>query len=345
MATFTGTAARDALYGTSYADTMRGLGGNDYLNGRGGADRIDGGAGNDTLDGGAGRDVVRGGAGVDFVGGGAGDDQLHGDAGDDVLWGGLGFDRLWGGDGHDRMRGGEGANDLRGGSGDDTLVYELHGTAGSEVSEFYGDAGTDTVHVISDGRIETDPDYEHSGTAEAWVTLAWSASGRGWLGFAAGVWTNDPGMPNSTVNASLEGIERATVDPRTKLLYNGADVDGITVAGGNRDDFLFVGSGDETLSGGGGADKFRLVWERFDPAGLGHDRILDYRPAEGDAIETYGWLEYGTDTPALAVTHREVGGSTFYDSRTSGGELVHVLEVVGVTGLDPNLMYNEFLMM
>jgi Ca2+-binding RTX toxin-like protein len=345
MATINGSSANNTLYGTSSADTLRGYGGNDYINGQGGNDTIDGGIGDDKVDGGAGNDTVRGGAGVDFVGGGTGNDTLYGDAGNDYLWGDAGFDFLFGGDGHDRMLGGEGANDLRGGTGDDTLVYELHGTAGSEASEYFGDGGTDTVHVISDGRIATDPAGEQYGTAEAWTTLRWDAAGRGWLGFASEVWSETPGAPNETVNASLDGIERATVDSRTKLIYNGSEVDGITVVGGNRDDRLFVGGGDETLSGGGGADGFRLRWLSYDPDGLGHDKILDYRPAEGDTIRTNGWLDFDTRAPVLSVTHREVGGSTVYESRTAGGDLVHTLEVVGVTGLAPDLIYDDFVLM
>src|SRR3954447_21038436 len=72
MATQTGTADDDFIFGTDQDDTISGLGGNDFLSGQGGNDLIDGGDGDDTIQGDGfgffnlkGADTLTGGAGND----------------------------------------------------------------------------------------------------------------------------------------------------------------------------------------------------------------------------------------------------------------------------------------
>ncbi len=59
------TEGDDVLVGTPGPDTIDGLGGNDQISGLGGDDHLIGGSGNDTLDGGAGADALEGGSGND----------------------------------------------------------------------------------------------------------------------------------------------------------------------------------------------------------------------------------------------------------------------------------------
>lgn len=61
--------------------------------------------------------------------------------------------------------------------------------------------------------------------------------------------------------------------------------------GGEGDDILVGGAGRDTLSGGPGADQF--VFTR-DSAFDGLDRIIDFRPEEGDQIVLSGFQEDGT---------------------------------------------------
>ena len=103
----------DPLYrlgGGEEDDSMWGGSQNDYINGSGGDDRILGfgnGGGRffdwDWLDGGEGNDIISGGAGDDWIFGGGGDDKLYGDAGNDILVGGTGKNIINGGDGFDRV--------------------------------------------------------------------------------------------------------------------------------------------------------------------------------------------------------------------------------------------------
>lgn len=62
---FTGTSARDVIYGEGGNDTLDGAAGSDTLFGRSGDDFLFGGAGNDSLGGDEGLDILVGGTGAD----------------------------------------------------------------------------------------------------------------------------------------------------------------------------------------------------------------------------------------------------------------------------------------
>lgn len=98
-----GGAGNDRIVGGAGSDDLRGGRGNDRINaGRGndklkgdkGNDRLAGEIGDDHLDGGAGRDHLAGGMGIDIHRGGRGNDTLRGDAGPDFLDGGHGSDTV-----------------------------------------------------------------------------------------------------------------------------------------------------------------------------------------------------------------------------------------------------------
>jgi Ca2+-binding RTX toxin-like protein len=81
FAVFPGTPGDDNLSGTNDDDTITGLGGSDTLIGRGGDDLLDAGDQDDYLRGDPGNDRLFGGDGDDYLRGGAGDDTVDGGAG------------------------------------------------------------------------------------------------------------------------------------------------------------------------------------------------------------------------------------------------------------------------
>jgi serralysin len=87
-----------------------------------------------------------------------------------------------------------------------------------------------------------------------------------------------------------------------------------SLSGGDGNDWLHGDRGDDTMRGGAGADVFQISWE-----GSGHDRLLDFNPAEGDRIKM--------DADNFVV--RQVGADTVcYIS--GGAELV----LVGVSAVN-----------
>lgn len=80
MANFSGSNARNIIFGTRYDDRITGAGGNDILDGNSGFDNIFGGLGADIIEGGDDPDYVLGGAGNDIIDGGTGSDTVYGDS-------------------------------------------------------------------------------------------------------------------------------------------------------------------------------------------------------------------------------------------------------------------------
>lgn len=95
------------------------------------------------------------------------------------------------------------------------------------------------------------------------------------LPVAAAIRTPSAGM----TGAALAAYRAAYGDDRRALLVGGP-AEGLSLAGGHRDDVLMPGSGDGALAGGPGADRF--VFGRFD---AGRIAIADFSPAEGDVID------------------------------------------------------------
>ncbi len=141
-----GTDNNDLLYMWAGDDTAYGEDGNDIIYGGAGIDRLQGGDGDDTIYGGDGGDLIDGGAGDDILWGessgtaAAGLDQIIGGAGNDIIHGGVGIDKISGSSGDDVIYG-EGETDAftHGGDGNDYM----DGGAGGDL--LWGDGGDDLI--------------------------------------------------------------------------------------------------------------------------------------------------------------------------------------------------------
>jgi Ca2+-binding RTX toxin-like protein len=132
-----------------------------------GSDRLDGEDGDDILLGGGGNDIILGGAGNDWLAGEdqvhvqstselTGDDFLDGADGDDTLIGGNGDDIIYGGSGDDSIYGGEGANQLFGEDGNDKIYSPGSISGNSPPDVINGGFGDDEIHFGGQGTVRVD---------------------------------------------------------------------------------------------------------------------------------------------------------------------------------------------
>lgn len=134
-------------------DIITGSSGDDFVLAGAGNDQASLGRGNDVLLGGLGNDVADGGQGSDLMAGGAGNDQLSGSVESDVLAGNAGDDTLNGGPGDDALIDGLGSDTLSGGPGNDLFFFtqaQLLGGVGTDIDQFNGSAGFDTLALLLD---------------------------------------------------------------------------------------------------------------------------------------------------------------------------------------------------
>ncbi|WP_138466474.1 calcium-binding protein [Poseidonocella sp. HB161398] len=216
------------------------------------------------------------------VNGGDGNDVLIGGAGDDVLMGGAGADLLEGEKGNDVMIGGTGRDRMEwdNGDGSDTMDGGYgYDTAAVEGAETAGDA------------------FVVSGTA-------------GDVDFARtnlGQFTLDIIDTEKLVVDGLGGDD--TIDA------SGLEADAIKFKafGGEGNDLLIGGAGDDELNGGSGADL--LIGGKGNDVmngGMGQDRMV-WANGDGSDVMNGG---YGYDT--AAVTGADGAGDAFVVSGTAG---------------------------
>ena len=225
------------------------------LQGFQGEQTFSGGSGDDSLSGQDGDDTLRGRGGDDTLDGGRGDDILEGGAGDDILSGGRNEDVLDGGKGDDTLIGGKGDDTLTGGRGSDTFVQNFSEQGADTITDF--NPGMDTIELQGFGGIEnisrislTEVDGGTRVEAGSGSTL-----------FGEGVTPDQLGAGNITIEgtaltAGPSGSDLGSIISDLSALNDETSVDeaAVNFRGGNRDDTLEGGAGDDLLKGGRGDD-------------------------------------------------------------------------------------------
>lgn len=259
----------DSVVGEAGNDTLNGNDGNDTLvgdfeidddfsvrgnpiAGPGGNDALYGGAGNDSLYGGSGDDSLYGGDGDDSLLGGHGNDLLYGGAGDDDIEGLYGDDTIYGGDGNDHVFGRDGADLIFGGDGADTLI----GSIG--IDTIYGGAGNDII-AGSQGS-----DLIYGGAGDDLVYIGVPAPG----------------------DIAYDSEGSIYLDEGNDFLDAGDATLRFDAYGGEGNDYMIAGLGDDSLFGGTGNDQIF--------AGAGDDQLT------GDEGNDYIEGQSGDDTFYLA---------------------------------------------
>lgn len=290
---------------------------------------VDGGDGNDTVRGSDGNDTILGGDGNDFVDGengddvgflGAGDDTFQWDPGDDndVVEGQSGTDRMLfnGSNANEKIdisaNGGRvrffrdvaavtmDVDDLENiafnafGGADDVTVNDVSGTDLSDVVTDLAAAGTGAPDGSADvvrvkGTNDDDIAQVSGDSAEQQVT-----------GLASRITVlRADGAPTDLVD--IEAAAGSDVVDASALTAPAA----VSVAGGNGDDVLLGGTGDDTLSGNDGDDVL-IGGDGFDAlnGGAGDDILLGGETVTDGLIATKAWLKKHA---------RTVRGSTVLD--------------------------------
>lgn len=281
----------DSVVGDSGNDTLNGQDGNDTLigdyeidsdfsvrgnpvAGPGGEDVLFGGLGNDSLYGGSGNDSLYGGEGDDSLLGGHGDDLLEGGAGNDDLEGLYGDDTIYGGDGNDHVFGRDGADLIYGGDGVDTLV----GSIG--IDTLYGGAGNDIL-AGSQGS-----DLIYGGAGDDLVYIGVPAPGDIAYDSEGTIHLDEGNDFLDAADATLK-FDAYGGDGND---YMTAGIGDDTLFGGTGNDQIYAGAGDDQLSGDAGNDYIegQSGDDSFHLAdGFGHDTLVGGETGEtsGDTLD------------------------------------------------------------
>lgn len=261
----------------------------------------------ERIDGTQHRDLISGNAGNDTLGGWGGNDRILGEVGDDQIWGSFGSDTLYGGLGDDTITGAEydhgDTDDLYGGAGDDQLF------TGEVVNHSFGGAGDDTVTLYFDlgGTAQ-------GGTGQDRLVMNYIGSSLGVTGVNADVMVDfNRGASVGAQTMTLAGFEQLWI-----TTYSGND----TVTGGRGADQIDVYTGANTVAARGGDDVvgYRTGAVNDLDGGAGRDLLrvmqeaptgaLDLRVTETGATDGYGstltgfesWRVWGNSLDDFAQT-------------------------------------------
>jgi len=255
--TVAGSAAADLLTFVTTTATKTGI----SVDGNAGNDLIVTAEGNDTLTGGADNDTLAGGDGNDWLDGGAGSDSLAGGAGSDTLdGGGGGFDTLDGGDGNDLIivRAG-GASVFQGNLGDD-LFLVISAGPGDVVDGFLGADTLDAQGAVSLLGL-TILNVENLALDASDLVISAAQLAQFERIVRAGPSTSGAITLAGTAAASVQVTELPTL-----FVTGGAGADLLTFTtagpvttairldGGDGNDVVNLGGGDDSADGGTGAD-------------------------------------------------------------------------------------------
>ena len=290
------TTGNDILSGNGSDNFIDLLAGSDSYAGLGGNDTILGNDGADTIDGGTGNDSILGGDGDDTIIGSAGDDQLLGDAGNDLYL----------------MVGADGASIINDLSGNDTVSAlgatnevipesDLTDIAGIEAIDLAG--GGNTLHLTA-ARIGAiaEPNLLRVFGVSDNDSLTFDDTGWIRIGSSGGFDTLANAAGNATV---ISTKELASVDISS------------VVSGGDGNDTIGTGIGDDTIDGGNGADLIAAF--------AGNDSVLG-----GDGHDSIDGVD-GADTILGGIGNDRIQGGSGSDSLL-GGEGADTLD--GGSGAD-----------
>ncbi|MEM9784862.1 MAG: Ig-like domain-containing protein [Pseudomonadota bacterium] len=231
-------------------DTVLGGSNNDVISGNNGNDAIDGAGGNDILNGGEGRDTVIGGSGNDTTDGGAGND---------IMDGGAGSDSQTGGDGNDVIDTGEGAGVefVDAGADNDSVFTDGKFLTGrptgtgsiANVDRLDGGDDIDTLFIQNAGGATGDIDGLNDVQAFETIFLQ-----NGLFNFTIG--NNSVFEADHDTRVSNGGADGFTTIDGTgstqSVTVNASTLDeAIELIGGDANDLLIGGRGDDTIEGDG----------------------------------------------------------------------------------------------
>lgn len=275
-----------------------------------------------------GTDSITGGSLADTLNGAEGNDTLLGLAGNDVLTGGTGNDSLDGGADNDTLNGDAGSDTLIGGLGNDSL------TGGADADSISGGAGNDTINGA-------DSNDTISGGADNDLLQVYA----------------DYTPPTDASLTEIENIEvntvtlGATVDVDLTSQTEGfnifatdAGLFGVSVLGGSGNDTITGAGGADTLNGGlgndivdGGAGADSLL------GGLGNDTIIG---ASNDALlDGDNGTVVGGGTNDVLEIRQTFNDNTLTDTGIINIETVNVTVgglTVDIDGQTENLTINTY---
>ena len=355
-----GLGGNDALFGFGGDDTLDGGTGDDLLVGGMGADTLMGGAGLDTIsynvssagvtinltDGTARGGDADGDTIVDMDGdqiehvvgsphddeltgsrvantltGLGGNDELDGLRGNDTLSGGSGDDELDGGRGDDELEGGAGADELTGGDGNDTASYAgsmMGVTVRLHNSKFMGgDAEGDSFGATVTATYTDEDDEEQEVMLPDIANLIGSAN----ADILAGDFRNNEISGGGGDDKIYGGPDPSNFDSMMARSGDTTNVD--TLHGGDGNDMIFGGGGNDTLNGDAGDDM--LVGgagiDTYD-GGDGDDMII------ADEMDTTIDGGEGADTLSYASLEETPGERTLGDA-VDGVTISNVENIIG----------------
>ena len=317
-----GGKGADSISGGAGKDTLWGGAGNDCLMGGDGNDIIFGEDGNDTILAGADNDYINGNAGNDYIDGGTGNDTIYGSAGNDTLNGGAGNDFIASSSGKDSLNGGDGNDTLRSASNDNATMT--------------GGAGNDLFIYNSGNAVITDFNTAQDKISMANATIS-SASlkssdlvlttNKGTLTVKNGkdkeitvgdyIYYNnliyDSKKTRVTVGAGFTGTLKADDYPSTVIFIDSTAVTkGLRIHGNDKADYIYAGSGADTIFGGAGND---WIYARNGDdeisGGTGNDVLY------GDNGNDYLDGEAGNDT-----LYGDKGNDIFFYASGEGNDVI-----------------------
>ncbi|BAZ50193.1 hemolysin-type calcium-binding protein [Nostoc sp. NIES-4103] len=344
-------SASDTINVTAAVASVSGGYGNDSITTGAGNDNLSGGDGNDTLNAGAGDDTIYGGAGIDSIAGGAGYDYLNldlsnyivpltvtytntgsgtvsngttfkeieslrlitGSASDSInvtaavayVEAGYGNDSITTGAGNDTLYGGDGNDTLNAGAGNDYI------DEGAGVNTIDGGTGSDYLELNLSNYIAS-------------LTVTYTSLTNGTVS-------------NGTTFKNIEGLELYTGNANDTINVSAASY--AEINGGDGNDAITSGAGDDTLNGGYGNDSITSgTGDDTVYGGLGNDTINAgdgddsiYDGAGVDNINGGSGVDYLNLDLSYATTNLNVSYTSATNGTVSNGTIFQNIESLALS--------------